>query len=431
MMHLTLVLLATGVAPPVPLAASRAQKENLPNWPTRFELRKVAAMPGTLVGVVVPPEVFGKSSSGLSDLRLIDAGGSPIPYALRIRSLHDKPEVLPGTSLNAGVRPDGTLECSIDLGPKPGEHSQVYIPLQGTSYHRPVRIEGSDDGTTWNRIREGVHLVNLEERGQVIDRRRFEYFPSRYRYLRVQVGPDLRLDPVAPKLESIQISRQVHVPAVTDAYRARLVRTEPGRYQGAYARSTLIDLDAERVPASGLRIDVDERAFSRPYTLETESESGLWQTVGSGTIEPDPDGGSIALSFPETTARRLRLRVIDASNSALTIRDPRFMVVRREILFRLPAEAKTPLYFYTGSPSAQPPDYDFATQLPLDATAAATATVGMGEANPEYVALPVAWSEQHPRLIDGVLGFAGVVLAGILAALARAAIRRQGTPAAA
>ena len=57
-----------------------------------------------------------------------------------------------------------------------------------------------------------------------------------------------------------------------------------------------------------------------------------------------------------------------------------------------------------------------------------TVVVNSAEPNPAYVPPPVAWSEQHPRLIDGVLAFAGLVLAAILATLARAAIRRQEPP---
>ena len=130
MMPITLLLLAAGVAPPVPAipaqvppAASGAQKVNLPDWMTRFELSKTAAKAEALVGMTLQPEVFSKSVQGLPDLRLIDAGGTSIPYALRIRSPREVPEALPGTPFNPGVLKDGTLVCSLDLGPRPGEHN--------------------------------------------------------------------------------------------------------------------------------------------------------------------------------------------------------------------------------------------------------------------------------------------------------------------
>ena len=424
MMHLALVLLAAGVAPPVAAAESSAQRENLAKWPTRFALAPAEAKPGSLVGVTLSPEVFGKSTPGQGDLRLADAGGDAIPYALRVRTPRDVPEVRTGKPINAVTRPDGTLECSIDLGENPGEHNEVFIPLPGRSYHRSVRVEGGDNNKTWNVLLKDALLINLSSGRQVIDQRRFSYPPSRYRYLRVQVGKDTVPEPKAAKLESFQVLRNVRLPGVTDAYDGQVTRSDPGRFQNAYATATLIDLGAERVPVSGLLIDVNEREFARPYFLEAENEAG-WYMVMQGELRPNLTGGPIAVRFPETPARRLRLQVIDASNTPLTIRAARFEVVRREVLFRLPAEMKTPLYLYAGNPQAQPPAYDFATQLLPEAKAEATASVSAGEANPAYVPPPVPWSEEHPRLIDGVLGFAGVVLAAILAALARAAIRRR------
>jgi hypothetical protein len=423
MMHLALVLLAAGVAPPVP-AESGAQRENLANWPTRFPLAPADAKAGTLVGVTLLPEVFGRSTPGQGDLRLADAGGEPIPYALRVRTPRDVPEVRAGKPINAGTRPDGTLECSIDLGENPGEHNEVFIPVPGRSYHRAVRVEGGDDNKTWNVLLKDGLLTNLSSGRQVIDQRRFSYPPSRYRYLRVQVGKDTVPEPNEVKLESFQVLRNVRLPGVTDAYDGQVTRSDPGRFQNAYATATVIDLGAERVPVSGLLIDVEQGEFARPYFLEAENEAG-WYMVTQGELRPNLTGGPIAVRFPETPARRLRLQVIDASNTPLTIRAARFEVVRREVLFRVPAEAKTPLYLYAGNPQAQPPAYDFATQLPAEAKAEAGGSVSAGEANPAYVPPPVAWSERHPRLIDGVLGFAGVVLAAILAALARAAIRRR------
>ncbi len=434
MIPVTLLLLAAGVAPPVPAilaqvppAASGAQKENLPSWKTRFELSKTAAKAEALVGVTLPPAVFSKSVQGLPDLRLIDAGGTSIPYALRIRTPREVPEALPGTPFNPGVLADGTLVCSLDLDARPGEHNLVSIPLEGTSYRRHVRVEGSDDGATWNQLLKEVFLVRLTEGGQSIDQRRFSYPPSRYRYLRVQVSPDLKTDPVVQRLDTFQVLRTVRLPGITDDYPGQLVRTDAGRYLGAYARATLIDLDADLVPVSGLLIDVAELGFSRPFTLEAEV-NGFWQPVFNGTLEPNPKGGSISIPFPETLARRLRLQIIDASNTPLTISNPRFAVVRREILFRMPAKAEMPLYLYTGNAQAQSPSYDIKTQLSPEAIATTTAVVNSAEPNPAYVPPPVAWSEQHPRLIDGVLAFAGLVLAAILATLARAAIRRQEPP---
>ena len=117
MMHLTLILLAAGVAPPQPAAASSAQQENLAAWPTRFALAPIDAKPGTLVGATLPPAVFGKATPNLPDLRLADADGTSFPFALRVRTPRDVPAVLVGKPINAGVRPDGTLECSLGNHP--------------------------------------------------------------------------------------------------------------------------------------------------------------------------------------------------------------------------------------------------------------------------------------------------------------------------
>src|SRR5215470_1989860 len=59
--------------------------ESLEAWPWRQEVTVPEAGAGKLFEFTVPPEVFDKARPDLTDLRIADANGKRVPYALRVR----------------------------------------------------------------------------------------------------------------------------------------------------------------------------------------------------------------------------------------------------------------------------------------------------------------------------------------------------------
>ncbi len=127
--------------------------------------------------------------------------------------------------------------------------------------------------------------------------------------------------------------------------------------------------------------------------------------------------------FPEVTASRLRLVVIDHNNPPLDVRSATLAAPARQVVFASQAGRTGPLRLYVGNPKAAPPEYDFARNLPARLDPPPTRlTLGPGRPNPVFRPEPRPWTERWPWLIYVVLGSIATVLGGIILSLARKAI---------
>jgi hypothetical protein len=419
-------LAGLGAAPPLG-APTRAEPEDLSHWRWHHEVRLPAGAGKGLVDFILPPSVFGRSRPDQSDLRLSDAAGKTVPYALRVRTPRDDHESLPLRAFNRVVNPDSSVEVSIDLGEAPPQHNEITVNLAGTGYGRPLRLDGSADGKTWSKVLDGVYVVHLEAAGQTIDQRRFSYPPSRFRFLRVRVRPDRVTEKDEPNLESVQVFHGVRVPGEELTLSATLQPREPVRLAGEYGSAWVIDLGGDNVPCEKLSLDVEEQDFARFYTLEVLQPDATAQAVASGELRKQPNDRTAAITIPlqrPVATRRLRLTVQDYRNPPLTVTGVRFTAAARQVVFAVPTGMKQPLRLYSGNPSAPAPRYDFAASLPplLDPPPSRAELSGP-EANKRYVPPPKPWTERLPWLVDAVLAAACAVLLGVLSVLARAAIR--------
>jgi hypothetical protein len=85
---------------------------------------------------------------GLGDLRLVDADGKTVPYALRIRTPHNDQQPLSQRTFDRVVNADRSVSISVDLGEAPPQHNEIAVTLGDNGYGRPLRLEGSADGKT-------------------------------------------------------------------------------------------------------------------------------------------------------------------------------------------------------------------------------------------------------------------------------------------
>src|SRR5262245_11460143 len=65
---------------------------------------------------LVPPAVFGKAREDLRDLRLYDANGREVEYALRIRRPRNEQTTVPAKPYNQARAANRTAELRLDLG---------------------------------------------------------------------------------------------------------------------------------------------------------------------------------------------------------------------------------------------------------------------------------------------------------------------------
>lgn len=98
---------------------------SMSSWPFFAPVTPQSGAAGTY-NLIVPLAVMDKAREDLADLRLLDASGREIPYALRIRKeIDDKQEV--GVSIFNEARIGSASEVSVDLGENAGQHNEVEI----------------------------------------------------------------------------------------------------------------------------------------------------------------------------------------------------------------------------------------------------------------------------------------------------------------
>jgi hypothetical protein len=378
--------------------------------------------------LVVPPPIFSRAKTDLSDLRLIDQQGRPVPYALRVLRGQTESRTLEARAFNRAWNAEsGVAEVTLDLEPNPPEHNSITINTGGTDYRRAVRLEGSADQKSWVTVLDKVWLIHFGTETGVVDRRRFTYPPSRFQFLRVRVTRDRSLPADEPKLLDVQVQWTVQVPGEMTTLPASLEPRQPVPGTGGPGSAWFLSL-GDSAPVEKLTFEVADVNFVRPFRLELANPGEPARVLAQGEWRRQENEGRkpLEVSFPEITGRRFRLVVTDYRNPPLNLIQATASAPVRQVIFTPPADlAGQPLKLYVGNPQAEPPHYDFASTLPARIDPAPVrVSVNNPELNPDYRPQPKPWTERIPWLVDAVLAGAAVVLLGILLLLARSAIRR-------
>jgi hypothetical protein len=404
-----------------------APGEALSEWEWNADVNPPPGPAGGLVDFLVTPAVFDRARPDLGDLRLVDAGGRMVPYALRIRREQDEKRPLPAREFNRAAGADRSVGVSLDLGEAPGEHNEIDVTTGGRDFRRRLVLEGSNDEKSWNHLLDKVYLMHFDVGPRVADVHAFTYPVSRFRYLRVHVFPDRSLEADAPEITSVGVFRSVRVRGEDVTLPANLSPREPVRAADGPGSAWTIEFGGNQVPVSRLDVDVADDEFTRPFQLEEVGEENVRRVVAQGEWKRrrGPERRPLEVVFPETMARRLRLVVTDYRNPPLNLLNVRYTAAAREVVFARTASG-APLRLYAGNPNARPPHYDFAASLPakLD-PAPVRGSLGEPAKNPEYRPPPKPWTERWPWLVYVVLGAASLVLLAILLGLARAALDRH------
>jgi hypothetical protein len=381
--------------------------------------------PGTY-DLVVPLQVMDKSREDLADLRLYDAKGKEIPFALRIRKeVDDKREIATRLFNQASVG-STARDVSVDLGENAGEHNEIEIETAGTNFRRRVDLEGSDSGKEWRTLMTGEVVFSFESQNKVVESSRVSYPTSRYRYLRVRVLADELTDKQAPQIGEVKVLMAVREKGDQTTWNVDVARFDSVRNQGAPASAWTIDLGF-RVPCDRLTIEIGDESFSRPFQVEAVDDPQNVRLIASGELTRRIGEASRPLVIyfvKEEQVRKLRLLMNDFSNQTLSITSIQPGAPARQLVFELKEPAAQPLRLFFGNLKATAPHYDFEKELSAKlATAPIRSEVGAVAQNPDYKAEPLPLTERVPWLIYVVLAVSSLALAMILFSLARTSFR--------
>jgi hypothetical protein len=440
-----LVLLAAPNAALSPLGAQPPGKEEgaereagFTAWEWYQEVRLPDQAAGPLIAVDVPPEVFDKAQPSLNDLRLGDANGGRLPYALRVRRTEMQQQDVPIIrQFNAGPVKAGYYQVTLELqeiGP-PG-YNEIELDTPGTNYTRKVEAYGADS-TDFKDAPNFLHgpdaktpafLVHYNTGRGVVDIRRLRFGFQQFRYVQVRVYADGGTKEQAPAIDHVTVRRTI---ALAGKYRtepAQLGAREFVRGDGGPGTAWFIDLGAP-MPCERLTLQVAGDEVDRPFRLEIADPKAPRVDVGRVEWKWRREGQTSYLdaNFPEVVARRLRLVVTDFDNPPLNIAGAKYTSCIREVIFPAPPdkEATPPVRLYYGNPDAIAPHYDLERKLPAELKPPPLeARLGEPQRNPDYVPPPVPLSERYPWLVYVILAAACTCLLAVLALLARQATAR-------
>ena len=307
---LAMLLLSAGVV------AAQAP-ESLTQWTHYQEIDSVPEL--GLVVLELPLDVLDAARTDHADLRLYDASGREVPYALRIRREIHESEAFDAQEMNRGERGD-MAELTLDLGATPAPHNELEVETTGGGFRRRVSVEGSEDGEEWATLEDEALIFRFSSQGRGVDQRRVEYPQSDYRFLRVRVEADRQIESRAPQIRGVTVRRLTRSPGVDRFFPVGPGMREAGRDQGRPASIYRLDLQG-RIPLHGLDLQIGQTPFSRPYRLETDAGENRGALLASGTLrsESDTGMGEVKLRFDEQFARGLVLTVIDDRNPPLYV----------------------------------------------------------------------------------------------------------------
>ena len=403
----------------LPVMGRSQGAEPLLRWPYYKEISLPPQAAG-LLDAVLDVAVLDKSREDHADLRLYDANGREVPYALRILRAVRSSDLFEANEFNRGLRQRAT-EISFDLENAAAEHNQVEVDSAGENFRRRVEVEGSHDATQWSTLVSDAYIFRFVAAGGKADEPSVPYPVSRYRYLRVRVHPDPQVDETPPRVHAVRIRRTLERAGETLSFPAEITGREATRENGRDASVYPIRLGG-RIPLHALRLQITEGEFSRPYRLEAVSDNQeRAPTLARGYLirhaSRDPNRRDI--TFDEQFAAHLRLTVTDDRNLPLTISSVTAESAARQVVFDA-SQAAGPLKLYYGNVKAPAPHYDFAASLPRELPASPRRlALGDEHPNPIFEPEPAPLTERSPWLIYAVLGVASLALFVVLWRLAR------------
>ncbi|NQT14416.1 MAG: hypothetical protein HQ582_16795 [Planctomycetes bacterium] len=413
-----------------------AVDEPLTGWQF-FQTVKLPTEDGSpWIDVVLPPSVFDVARYGLDDLRLCDASGREIPYALRVRRQQDRKESFEAKEFNRAQGPDNCAQVTLDLGSNPQEHNAVEIEMPGTAFRRKTQLEGSSDGDNWLQLAD-KNLIRFHTASEKIEDLVLRYPPSRFRYLRARVFPDREVDKEPVDVGAVTVGRRVEVPGEMVALEGKLGPREATRESRAHASAWIIELGADNVPCSGIEVEIGDAEFVRDYRVEAggpPDSDRPFRLAGSGHWQRRAGQQPVAMQakfnampskaeFTEVRASRLRLIVVDHGNDPLDVRSVKFIAPARQIVFARPEKPEGDFRLYFANPKAEAPHYDFAGNLPKRLEPPPLrAEFGPQETNPTYAPEPLPFTERWPWAIYVVLSSVSLVLGLVILSAANMAI---------
>ncbi|MCU0396821.1 MAG: DUF3999 domain-containing protein [Cyclobacteriaceae bacterium] len=329
-----------------------------------FQYKRAINLPAAedWYSISLPEEIFSHLQPDFSDLRIfsiIDKDTVEIPYLLEIKTRSSTEEVyeLPVFNLS---RSGNSLSFTLEL-PEGKTVNTLHLDFKEKNFNAYVSIEGSDDRKSWHPVESKQRILALDNNSVSFLSTTVNFTSSRYRYLKVQVEADARLNLEKSFLRFVQ-NKDGTYHSVKSVWSVKQVKNQ----------SIILIKTPLKIPVSQIHLDLEnDNDFYRNYTLEyaldsIQTSSGWYKplrTLDQGTLTSLGDN---ILEVPTTITNEIKLTVFNRDNPPLAFRSVR--LYRPEIQLTAKLKPGTLFLFY-GSKSVRTPDYDivrFQNRIPTE-----------------------------------------------------------------
>ena len=327
--------------------------------------RELTGITGQWHSFVLPSEVFGKSNSALTDLRIY--GITPnndtieVPYLLRLKTEQRVGRTIAFKTINTSKNSAGhyfTFEV-----PTLEAINQINLSFAQRNFDWHLRLEASHDQKTWFTLIENYRILSIVNASTNFQFTKLTFPDSKFRFYRIQV-----LSQEQPDLLQADISEQA-------ADEARYISHPTKKFRVTELREskrTEVDFELNTtVPVSYLHLAVSSTIdYYRPIVIKhltdsTKTPNGWvynYTSVATGiltSIDPSP------IIFNSKTAQKWKVVIENDDNLPLAIASAQVKGYEHQLIARFDAAATYFLVY--GNPQATWPQYDiarFADKLP-------------------------------------------------------------------
>ena len=408
-----LLLLLGGLATSILPGTALAETVDPAQYESRCQLEGVGS-PG-LYRFIVSPELLRAIPHPMQpSLRIADDTGVEVPYL--VRPITPPSSWQPLQMFDSGLSSDGSVRAVFDLGADRQRHNMIELDLQGHNYVRRVKVESSDDGSTYTLIRRGPVVYSVDNGGAY---GRVTYALSQARFLRVTL---LAGDGHNPRIRGGRVTHMDH--GVTSRHGTIPLtivsneRIEESAGAGQHSSVLTLDTGAAGVPISALRFQIGPGAFERRVHVASTNYKRVWPRVASGWIYRAADvlgGEDLEVSLPSTRKRYWKVSIFDGNDQPIPIVSVAGSYAREEVVLSA-RKAGAHRVYVTSEKGRAHPAYDLERVLGrTGATSITDLRLGPIEQNPEHSSVgqprPGAFTERYKTPISLILALAMVVLA--------------------
>ncbi len=367
-----------------------------------------------LVKLTPDREVFAGSAPALADLRIISNTDREVPYKLEIGRSERQQTKVTVSSQDKTYVPGGYTMFAAELGPDGASHNEIEIQTPSTDFGRTAVVETSTDGVTWTKVTEKtIYDFTAKEQSFTARDTRIRYPETTARYVRVKIADEGGV-PLEIAGATVFLARETEVRQVSWPISTFSI----GQDKDNLTTLIKVDLGTSGLPSYCISVAVPEVNFFREVSVEESTDGKRWHEILSQTNiyaynTQRFTGQNLSATYPETTARFLRLTIHDKDNSPLDIQEVTVSGYQRWLVF--PAEAAESYRLYYGNLAARRPSYDIERVFPyLMAEELPEAGLDSQELNPQFVEKKPPLTERFPWLLPTIVALAAIILAAVL-----------------